>query len=279
MRKFKADVQCIKVILRSKRGLIAGTWIPLERGIELSAKYKVDHLLGPIIRYIPSSTVSPLTAPKIVTAVSTKPRTVPQRQKQGSTQNPVPIPSRPSLPRQTKVPQKYFPKSIYDQHPAYYMTESDEEQISEPSDTESDGSSKQSSHSRSISPAAPNRRSKRLLGKEQDTNVLGKQQRENRSGEREQKKQYMNPSLRVEKITNPPSVVHVESIKRHIPTKDVIIEMQDITPKSRTLLSPARKRKYSGDDPSCCKRKKPSDGRQPTCSYHAQSGVQSCWSL
>jgi hypothetical protein len=227
---------------------MAGTWIPFERGIELSTNYKVDCLLQPIFHDIPLSTVSPPPAPQNVTAVSIKPRTVPQRRQQGSIQNPVHIPSRLSLPRRAKVPQTYFLESIYDQHPAYPMSESDDEQISEASDTESDDSSEQSRHSRSISPAAPNRRSQRLLGKGQDPNVLGKQERENRSERSEKKKEYKNPSLRGETTTNQPSVLHVESTKPHIPTKDVIIEMKDITPKSQTLSSHARKRKYSGDD-------------------------------
>ena len=57
-----------------------GTWVPFERGIELSAQYKVDHILKPLFDYVPLSGDSPPPAPKHITAASVKPRTLPQRQ-------------------------------------------------------------------------------------------------------------------------------------------------------------------------------------------------------
>ena len=127
--------------------------MPFERGIELSAQYKVDHLLKPIFDYVPLSGDSPPPAPKHMTAASNKPRAVPQRQ---SVQNHVAIPPRPSFPRQTEVAQTHFPEPIYSQQPAPPLPESDEEDVSGASDAESDGSTTQSSHSRtgSISSSA-----------------------------------------------------------------------------------------------------------------------------
>ena len=127
-----------------------GTWVPFERGIELSAQYKVDHLLKPIFDYVPLSGDSPPPAPKHVTAASTKPRAVPARATQAA-QNHVPIPPRPSFPRQTEVAQTHFPEPLYSQQSAPPMPESDEDEISGASDGESDGSTTQSSHSRSAS--------------------------------------------------------------------------------------------------------------------------------
>src|SRR5947207_3938826 len=127
-----------------------GTWVPFERGIELSAQYKVDHLLKPIFDYVPLSGDSPPPAPKHVTAASAKPRAIPARS-HAAVQNHVPVPSRPSFPRQTEVTQTHFPEPIYSQQPAPPMPESDEEDVSGPSDGESDGSTTQSSHSRSPS--------------------------------------------------------------------------------------------------------------------------------
>jgi transcription factor MBP1 len=126
-----------------------GTWVPFERGIELSAQYKVDHLLKPIFDYVPLSGDSPPPAPKHVTAASTKPRAVPQRQ--SAAQNHAPAPSRPSFPRQTEVAQTHFPEPIYTQQPAPPIPDSDDEEVSGASDGESDGSTTQSSHSRSAS--------------------------------------------------------------------------------------------------------------------------------
>lgn len=130
-----------------------GTWVPFERGIELSAQYKVDHLLKPIFDYVPLSGDSPPPAPKHMTAASNKPRAAPQRQ---GAQNHVAIPPRPSFPRQTEVAQTHFPEPIYSQQTAPPMPESDEEELSGASDAESDGSTTQSSHSRtgSISSSA-----------------------------------------------------------------------------------------------------------------------------
>ena len=132
---------------------MVGTWVPFERGIELSAQYKVDHLLKPIFDYVPLSGDSPPPAPKHVTAASNKPRAAPQRQ---GAQNHVAIPPRPSFPRQTEVAQTHFPEPIYSQQTAPPMPESDDEDISGVSDAESDGSTTQSSHSRtgSISSSA-----------------------------------------------------------------------------------------------------------------------------
>jgi transcription factor MBP1 len=129
---------------------MTGTWVPFERGIELSAQYKVDHLLKPIFDYVPLSGDSPPPAPKHITAASTKPRTVPQRS-QAAIQNHVPVPSRPSFPRQTEVAQTHFPEPIYSQPTAPPMPDSDDEEVSGASDGESDGSTTQSSHSRSAS--------------------------------------------------------------------------------------------------------------------------------
>ena len=116
----------------------------------MSAQYKVDHLLKPIFDYVPLSGDSPPPAPKHVTAASTKPRAVPARS-HAAVQNNVPVPSRPSFPRQTEVAQTHFPEPIYSQQPAPPMPDSDEEDVSGASDGESDGSTTQSSHSRSAS--------------------------------------------------------------------------------------------------------------------------------
>ena len=128
-----------------------GTWVPFERGIELSAQYKVDHLLKPIFDFVPLSGDSPPPAPKHVTAASAKPRPVPQRQVAAAGQNHVNAPSRPSFPRQTEVTQTHFPEPIYGQQPAPPMPESDDDEVSGVSDAESDGSTTQSSRSRSVS--------------------------------------------------------------------------------------------------------------------------------
>lgn len=124
--------------------------MPFERGIELSAQYKVDHLLKPIFDYVPLSGDSPPPAPKHVTAASTKPRAVPARASHAA-QNHVPVPPRPSFPRQTEVAQTHFPEPLYSQQSAPPMPDSDEEEVSGASDGESDGSTTQSSHSRSAS--------------------------------------------------------------------------------------------------------------------------------
>ena len=116
----------------------------------MSAQYKVDHLLKPIFDYVPLSGDSPPPAPKHVTAASTKPRAVPARASHAA-QNHVPVPRRPSFPRQTEVAQTHFPEPLYSQQSAPPMPESDEEEVSGVSDGESDGSTTQSSHSRSAS--------------------------------------------------------------------------------------------------------------------------------
>ena len=54
-------------------GKYQGTWVPLERGKEIAALYKVEELLEPIMNFRPS-TESPPLAPKHVTAASSKPR-------------------------------------------------------------------------------------------------------------------------------------------------------------------------------------------------------------
>jgi transcription factor MBP1 len=92
---------------------------------------------------------SPPPAPKHVTAASTKPRAVPARASHAA-QNHVPVPPRPSFPRQTEVAQTHFPEPLYSQQSAPPMPDSDEE-VSGASDGESDGSTTQSSHSRSAS--------------------------------------------------------------------------------------------------------------------------------
>ena len=143
-------MESIKVCHSREKRLRIGTWVPFERGIELSAQYKVDHLLKPIFDYVPLSGDSPPPAPKHVTAASAKPRAVPARS-HAAVQNHVPVPSRPSFPRQTEVAQTHFPEPIYSQQPAPPMPDSDEEDGSGASDGESDGSTTQSSHSRSAS--------------------------------------------------------------------------------------------------------------------------------
>ncbi|KAK6526242.1 hypothetical protein TWF694_004851 [Orbilia ellipsospora] len=54
-------------------GKYQGTWVPLERGREIAAQYKVEDLLDPIVNFRPT-TESPPLAPKHVTAASSKPR-------------------------------------------------------------------------------------------------------------------------------------------------------------------------------------------------------------
>ncbi|KAF3933120.1 hypothetical protein ABW19_dt0201780 [Dactylella cylindrospora] len=54
-------------------GKYQGTWVPLERGREIAAQYKVEDLLDPIVNFRPT-TESPPLAPKHVTAASVKPR-------------------------------------------------------------------------------------------------------------------------------------------------------------------------------------------------------------
>src|SRR5271154_5484776 len=134
-------------LTRPRRILMIGTWVPFERGIELSAQYKVDNLLKPIFDYVPLSGDSPPPAPKHVTAASAKPRALPPRA-HAAVQNHSVAP-RPSFPRQTEVAQTVFPEPIYSQPPAPPMPDSDDEEVSGASDGESDGSTTQSSHSRS----------------------------------------------------------------------------------------------------------------------------------
>jgi len=53
-------------------GKYQGTWVPLDRGIELAKQYGVDHLLAALFNFQPSSNESPPLAPKHVTALSTR---------------------------------------------------------------------------------------------------------------------------------------------------------------------------------------------------------------
>lgn len=50
----------------------SGTWVPFDRGVELSKQYGVDHLLAPIIDYQASAHDSPPLAPKHLTAPSSR---------------------------------------------------------------------------------------------------------------------------------------------------------------------------------------------------------------
>lgn len=54
-----------------------GTWVPFERGVELAKQYNVDHLLKPLLDFVPGSE-SPPTAPKHLTAATYKTRKPPQ---------------------------------------------------------------------------------------------------------------------------------------------------------------------------------------------------------
>ncbi|PCH41176.1 apses-domain-containing protein [Wolfiporia cocos MD-104 SS10] len=51
-------------------GKYQGTWIPLERGLELSRIYNCEHLLRPIIDFQPEGSTSPPLAPKHLVASS-----------------------------------------------------------------------------------------------------------------------------------------------------------------------------------------------------------------
>jgi len=51
--------------------VIAGTWVPIERGLALAKQYNVEDLLRPIIDYVPTA-VSPPPAPKHIVAPPTK---------------------------------------------------------------------------------------------------------------------------------------------------------------------------------------------------------------
>ncbi|KAA1129253.1 hypothetical protein PGTUg99_020413 [Puccinia graminis f. sp. tritici] len=53
-------------------GKYQGTWVPLDRGIDLAKQYGVDHLLSALFNFQPSSNESPPLAPKHVTALSTR---------------------------------------------------------------------------------------------------------------------------------------------------------------------------------------------------------------
>ncbi|KAG0150108.1 hypothetical protein CROQUDRAFT_720629 [Cronartium quercuum f. sp. fusiforme G11] len=53
-------------------GKYQGTWVPFERGVELSKQYGVDHLLAPLHDYQPSANDSPPLAPKHITAPSNR---------------------------------------------------------------------------------------------------------------------------------------------------------------------------------------------------------------
>ncbi|KAG1244308.1 hypothetical protein G6F68_015499 [Rhizopus microsporus] len=46
-----------------------GTWVPLERGVELAELYEVDSLLGPILHFVEGDK-SPPIAPKHTTAAT-----------------------------------------------------------------------------------------------------------------------------------------------------------------------------------------------------------------
>ncbi|KAL7413028.1 hypothetical protein BDY24DRAFT_390392 [Mrakia frigida] len=61
-------------------GKYQGTWIPIERGLALSKQYGVEHLMRPIIDYIPTATSPPL-APKHITA---QPVRNPKKNKDGT---------------------------------------------------------------------------------------------------------------------------------------------------------------------------------------------------
>ncbi|WAQ91873.1 hypothetical protein PtA15_15A265 [Puccinia triticina] len=53
-------------------GKYQGTWVPLDRGIDLAKQYGVDHLLAALFNFQPSSNESPPLAPKHITALSTR---------------------------------------------------------------------------------------------------------------------------------------------------------------------------------------------------------------
>ncbi|KAI7937589.1 hypothetical protein MJO29_014904 [Puccinia striiformis f. sp. tritici] len=53
-------------------GKYQGTWVPLDRGIDLAKQYGVDHLLAALFNFEPSSNESPPLAPKHITALSTR---------------------------------------------------------------------------------------------------------------------------------------------------------------------------------------------------------------
>ncbi|KAG0367836.1 hypothetical protein BGZ54_003171 [Gamsiella multidivaricata] len=54
-------------------GKYQGTWVPLERGVQLCQEYNVVHLLQPLLDYQATQTSPPL-APKHITAASNRPR-------------------------------------------------------------------------------------------------------------------------------------------------------------------------------------------------------------
>ncbi|CAE7052503.1 unnamed protein product [Rhizoctonia solani] len=54
-------------------GKYQGTWVPLDRGIQLAQQYHVENLLRPIIDFSPAASSPPL-APKHITAPSSRPR-------------------------------------------------------------------------------------------------------------------------------------------------------------------------------------------------------------
>ncbi|KZT62205.1 apses-domain-containing protein [Calocera cornea HHB12733] len=54
-------------------GKYQGTWVPMDRGLALARQYNVEHLLRPIIDFVPAEASPPL-APKHITAAPSKPK-------------------------------------------------------------------------------------------------------------------------------------------------------------------------------------------------------------
>ncbi|KAH7344094.1 hypothetical protein B0J17DRAFT_693625 [Rhizoctonia solani] len=101
-------------------GKYQGTWVPLERGMQLAQQYHVENLLRPIIDFTPAASSPPL-APKHLTAP-------PSRARQKET----PLPEQEAEPAAAPVAESQLPRDSEDGS----LTDSPSE-VSEPSRTPS----------------------------------------------------------------------------------------------------------------------------------------------